>query len=67
MDSSDAHGGHTKLDICNQAHLDHVSGGGGGGGGAQVWILAWNVTGMVLASSGDDGRVCLWKGVVRQL
>jgi len=28
----------------------------------QVWRVAWNVTGTVLASSGDDGCVRLWKG-----
>ena len=53
--STDAHGGHTKLDLRHPAHLDH-------GGGAQVWRLSWNVTGTVLASSGDDGCVYLWKG-----
>ena len=29
---------------------------------AQVWRLAWNVTGTILASSGDDGCVRMWKG-----
>ena len=28
----------------------------------QVWRLSWNVTGTILASSGDDGCVRLWKG-----
>ena len=28
----------------------------------QVWRLSWNVFGTVLASSGDDGKVKLWKG-----
>eukprot|EP00501_MAST-03F_sp_TOSAG23-6_P000593 GSMAST32.ASY1.ANO1.614.1 assembled CDS len=27
----------------------------------QVWRVEWNVTGTMLASSGDDGRVRLWK------
>lgn len=51
---TDPHNGHSKLDIRHPAHFDH-------GGGAQVWRLSWNVTGTVLASSGDDGCVCLWK------
>eukprot|EP00158_Paraphelidium_tribonemae_P002912 Partr_v1_DN25776_c1_g1_i1_m74762 putative SEH1-like (S. cerevisiae len=29
--------------------------------GDEVWRVEWNITGTVLASSGDDGRVCLWK------
>ncbi len=29
----------------------------------QVWRLSWNVTGTILASSGDDGCVKLWKGI----
>eukprot|EP00727_Mastigamoeba_balamuthi_P009085 m51a1_g48 putative nucleoporin seh1 (314) ;mRNA; r:166147-167436 len=28
---------------------------------AEVWRVEWNVTGTVLASSGDDGTVRLWK------
>ena len=28
----------------------------------QVWRVCWNVTGTVLASSGDDSCVRLWKG-----
>ncbi|RWS29983.1 nucleoporin seh1-like isoform X1 [Leptotrombidium deliense] len=29
--------------------------------GSQVWRVSWNVTGTILASSGDDGTVRLWK------
>lgn len=28
---------------------------------AEVWRVEWNITGTVLASSGDDGTVRLWK------
>ncbi|KAI8823056.1 WD40-repeat-containing domain protein [Fimicolochytrium jonesii] len=28
---------------------------------AEVWRVEWNVTGTVLSSSGDDGKVRLWK------
>jgi len=28
---------------------------------AQVWRVEWNITGTILASSGDDGNVRLWK------
>ncbi|RDD46881.1 Nucleoporin seh1 [Trichoplax sp. H2] len=28
---------------------------------SQIWRVEWNITGTVLASSGDDGQVRLWK------
>ncbi|KAJ1972393.1 epoxide hydrolase, soluble (sEH) [Dimargaris xerosporica] len=28
---------------------------------SEVWSVSWNVTGTILSSSGDDGRVRLWK------
>jgi nucleoporin SEH1 len=30
----------------------------------QVWRVEWNITGTVLASSGDDGVVRMWKADV---
>lgn len=27
----------------------------------EVWRVEWNITGTILSSSGDDGRVCMWK------
>lgn len=48
-----AGGNLAKLDISLAARFsDHES---------QVWRVEWNVTGTILASSGDDGRVRLWK------
>ena len=52
-----------------------AGGGAGGGGGkmearsvmcqmdhhAEVWRVEWNITGTILASSGDDGNVRFWK------
>merc|ERR1712113_878395 len=29
--------------------------------GSSVWRVCWNITGTILASSGDDGCVKLWK------
>lgn len=28
---------------------------------AEVWSVAWNLTGTILSSSGDDGKIRLWK------
>lgn len=30
---------------------------------SQAWRISWNITGTILASSGDDGLVRLWKGI----
>lgn len=38
---------------------------------AEVWRVEWNITGTILSSSGDDGKLRLWKagsdGVWRQM
>ncbi|KAI8149293.1 WD40-repeat-containing domain protein [Fennellomyces sp. T-0311] len=38
---------------------------------AEVWRVEWNITGTILSSSGDDGKIRLWKagsdGVWRQM
>jgi nucleoporin seh1 len=45
---------HPKFEIKQVAQFnDH---------GTQVWRVSWNITGTILASSGDDGCVRLWKG-----
>ena len=31
------------------------------GAGKEVWRVQWDVSGMQLASSGDDGQVRLWR------
>jgi nucleoporin SEH1 len=28
---------------------------------SEVWRIEWNITGTVLATSGDDGSICLWR------
>ena len=53
-DAEDNINASTKLKVRTVAHCtDHNS---------TVWRVAWNVTGTILASSGDDGCVRLWKG-----
>lgn len=47
-------GGLTKFEIHIVAQFDNHN--------SQVWRVSWNITGTVLASSGDDGCVRLWKG-----
>ncbi|XP_067402161.1 centrosomal protein of 192 kDa [Emydura macquarii macquarii] len=46
-------GGLTKFEIQIVAQFDNHN--------SQVWRVSWNITGTVLASSGDDGCVRLWK------
>ncbi|XP_060056612.1 nucleoporin SEH1 isoform X1 [Erinaceus europaeus] len=46
-------GGPTKFEIHIVAQFDNHN--------SQVWRVSWNITGTVLASSGDDGCVRLWK------
>lgn len=53
-DTSGSNSGMNKFEMRQVAVFDdHES---------QVWRVSWNVTGTVLASSGDDGCVRLWKG-----
>ncbi|KAL4682616.1 hypothetical protein H8959_002171 [Pygathrix nigripes] len=49
-------GGPTKFEIHIVAQFDNHN--------SQVWRVSWNITGTVLASSGDDGCVRLWKGKI---
>ncbi|KAL0613866.1 Nucleoporin SEH1 [Plecturocebus cupreus] len=46
-------GGPTKFELHIVAQFDNHN--------SQVWRVSWNITGTVLASSGDDGCVRLWK------
>ncbi|KAA0197347.1 Nucleoporin seh1, partial [Fasciolopsis buskii] len=45
--------GRSPYEISMMAHFDHHKG--------RVWRVSWNVTGSLLASSGDDGCVRLWQ------
>lgn len=49
-------GGPSKFEIHIVAQFDNHN--------SQVWRVSWNITGTVLASSGDDGCVRLWKGEI---
>ncbi|XP_027290171.1 nucleoporin SEH1 isoform X2 [Cricetulus griseus] len=46
-------GGPRKFEIHMVAQFDNHN--------SQVWRVSWNITGTVLASTGDDGCVRLWK------
>ncbi|KAM4053255.1 LOW QUALITY PROTEIN: nucleoporin SEH1-A-like [Anomaloglossus baeobatrachus] len=46
-------GGVTKFEIHTVAQFDNHN--------SQIWHVSWNIKGTVLASSGDDGSVRLWK------
>ncbi|CAM9768876.1 unnamed protein product, partial [Heterosigma akashiwo] len=50
----DAEEGHTRSGL-EVEHVDVLQ------ANAEVWRVRWNVTGTVLASSGDDGQVKLWR------
>lgn len=45
--------GHTRFEITTAAQFDDHY--------CTVWRVCWNVMGTILASSGDDGCVRLWK------
>ena len=46
-------GGPTRFDIKQAGQFEEHA--------ASVWRVCWNITGTILASSGDDGCVKLWK------
>lgn len=48
-----ASGGPSKFEIKQAGQFDDH--------GSAVWRVCWNITGTILASSGDDGCVKLWK------
>lgn len=50
-----AQSGVSKLDVQTVAQFeDH---------GCTVWRVCWNITGTILASSGDDGCVRMFKSI----
>lgn len=51
--------GSTKFEVQIVAQFDNHN--------SQVWRVSWNITSTLLASSGDDGCVRLWKGAVPSL
>ena len=51
--SKDLSGGPSKFDIRQAGQFDDH--------GSSVWRVCWNITGTILASSGDDGCVKMWK------
>lgn len=51
--------GPTKFEVQIVAQFDNHN--------SQVWRVSWNITSTLLASSGDDGCVRLWKGAARAL
>lgn len=48
--------GPTKFEVQIVAQFDNHN--------SQVWRVSWNITSTLLASSGDDGCVRLWKGAL---
>lgn len=52
-----------QLDI-DQIRLEYDEVGNFAEHEAEVWRVSWNVTGTTLASSGDDGKVYIWKGKI---
>lgn len=51
--------GPTKFELQIVAQFDNHN--------SQVWRVSWNITSTLLASSGDDGCVRLWKGTTLSL
>ena len=51
--------GPTKFEVLIVAQFDNHN--------SQVWRVSWNITSTLLASSGDDGCVRLWKGGWKQI
>jgi WD40 repeat protein len=49
-----AQSGLTRFDISTVAQFEEHN--------STVWRVCWNIIGTVLASSGDDGFVRMWKG-----